>query len=564
MVQVWYEGNNFVVRSPFHGGILEAIKQCPYHEWDVEKKVWSVPASTNIRVLVDKLRLFGTVDLDGKTQQIYDILTNTNDISRRGLIDVDGVVLYPYQEAGVRFLLSKQKAILADEMGLGKTVQSLCAASYLLENNTADFVLVVCPKSVQSQWMDELHKFTKYTGMISCSSKSYREVRYKIFFDISNVSAKRDKQKFLFITYETFIKDYLTLRKLAFNRRMVCICDEASKFNNRNTNVFVTIREVAKDAMYLWFLSGTPMENDLMGYYNLMSIISPYLIKYEEFIDDYCITEMVWTGKEHVNKIIGYRNVEMFAKNISSYVLRREANTVLKLPDMRVETKFYGHSSMQASLFTKLKILMEDNPQPYYITFMRLIDDSPYLLNESKSKYVFDIIEKPITQGHRNEKLQDLQNIVFDNPNKKIVIFTQFKKMIPYIKCVVAPNAFSITGETQDKTVVIAEFEKSDINVLVCTDVLQYGVNMQFCDILVNFDLPWNPAKLWQRIHRIHRIGSNSSKMVITMIGGGIERHVYDVLNRKAGLFNKVMMGMVHVPELTTDDVMKEVFKCRI
>lgn len=95
--------------------------------------------------------------------------------------------------------------------------------------------------------------------------------------------------------------------------------------------------------------------------------------------------------------------------------------------------------------------------------------------------------------------------------------------------------------------------------ILICTDTMGYGVNLDQADILVNFDLPWNPARLKQREDRIHRINSTRQKTIINLIGDGIEQRVWEIIGEKKLLFDKVVDGEAIEDVNIRDAILKKV-----
>jgi SNF2 family DNA or RNA helicase len=103
--------------------------------------------------------------------------------------------------------------------------------------------------------------------------------------------------------------------------------------------------------------------------------------------------------------------------------------------------------------------------------------------------------------------------------------------------------------------------EQAGYRVLASTDAGQFGLNLQAADVVVNYDLPWNPARLLQRIARLHRIGQTNKVLAVNfVVKGTIEEHVREVLERKRELFREVTVSdMTESEELTLDEL-KEIF----
>ena len=161
-------------------------------------------------------------------------------------------------------------------------------------------------------------------------------------------------------------------------------------------------------------------------------------------------------------------------------------------------------------------------------------------------------IDPETTIKEHSSKINVLKEMLMEEfPRKaKIVIFSRFSnKVIPYLikeleslpKEIVGGGILSIVGgvsnEAQDKIILKMRTKKYH-RILVCSDAMAYGGNLQFANYIVNFDLPWNPAVLDQRIRRVYRRGQKKSVTVFNMIvPGTVEEHLYQVLAHKRKLF---------------------------
>jgi SNF2 family DNA or RNA helicase len=168
-----------------------------------------------------------------------------------------------------------------------------------------------------------------------------------------------------------------------------------------------------------------------------------------------------------------------------------------------------------------------------------------------------------------NAKLVELKELVEDlsEQSHKLVIFSQFVPVVNLIQEELEGKGISTLvyhGQLSrdDRIVNLRNFtEQSDYKVLASTDAGQFGLNLQAADVVVNYDLPWNPARLLQRIARLHRIGQTNKVLAVNfVVKGTIEEHVRDVLERKRELFREVTVSdMTESEELSLDDL-REIF----
>jgi len=185
------------------------------------------------------------------------------------------------------------------------------------------------------------------------------------------------------------------------------------------------------------------------------------------------------------------------------------------------------------------------------VVLLRLIANDTSLLNPSTSSIVRDMqvrgLLPPIIPGKSN-KVTECLNIIEEIGNERVIVFTQFsqmavklgKELIKYGKTI---KILTGKNSNEERSKEIERFKRGEFQILIATDIFGYGVNLQFVDYMINFDIPWNPAKLNQRIGRIHRIGSTNIKTVINLLCEDIDEKVYEIVKGKQNLFDAVVDG---------------------
>ncbi len=164
------------------------------------------------------------------------------------------------------------------------------------------------------------------------------------------------------------------------------------------------------------------------------------------------------------------------------------------------------------------------------------------------------LIAKKITRSKKSEKLKEMMLRLRKEGHKKFLIFTQFRTTQNYLNEVLADfkvELFHGSLDKDQKELAIENF-KSDIEVLICTEAGGEGRNMQFCNILFNYDLPWSPLKIEQRIGRLHRFGQKYDVFIYNFsTRGTVAERVLDVLIKKLNLFEEsigtpdIMLGQI-------------------
>ncbi len=460
--------------------------------------------------------------------QMLEIIQATN----KPEYSVINAALYPYQKEGVEFALFKKAAIIADEMGLGKTIQAIAIS--LLKKQIFDFgkCLIVCPASLKHQWKKEIEKFSDEVALVVQGFPNERAEQY------INVD-----HYFFIINYETVLRDSLAINNAGFD---FIILDEAQRIKNYETKTASAIQRLKKKHGLV--LTGTPIENKLIDLYSIMLFLDRnFLTPLWEFSYQHCLFDQV-----SKNKITGYYNLNELNKRLQNILIRREKHQVLKeLPNVIQEDvpvkmseeqmeyhRSYAHGVAQI-LHKKFKTPFDWQKLMLLLTSMRMVADSTFLIDK---------------ETNISPKLVELKHILTEKIDihkecKKILIFSEWINMLKLIEEMLMEIGVGYTVLTGKVPVkkrhkLIEEFETNDdCKVFLSTESGGTGLNLQVADTVINFELPWNPAKKNQRIGRINRIGQkNETLTVINLISiPSIELSIAAGLELKQNLFEGVL-----------------------
>lgn len=468
-----------------------------------------------------------------KVEHIYDerLINNiqANSTVDFKLINAD---LYAYQKEGIEFAIFKKGAIIADEMGLGKTIQAISTAVYKKQFFGFQKTLIICPASLKSQWKKEIEKFTKEEAVVIEGNPEEREIIYK-----------NDSAYFFIANYESVLRDITVINKSDID---FVILDEAQRIKNYETLTANAIKSIVKK--HALVITGTPIENKLIDLFSIVEFVKPgKLAPLWEFSYQHCLFD-----EEHKNKITGYYNLQELKSNLRDTIIRREKKDVINqinkithidIPvDMHPIQQDYHASSAQAIasiLRKKFKTPYDMQRLSKNLQIMRMACDSSYLVDK---------------ETFHSPKLIELEEVLLEKLNlqasqRKVIIFSEWKQMLLLIgkllnkhNIVYAELNGSIPVKNRKK--IIQEFEENpDCKVFLSTEAGGSGLNLQFADTVINFELPWNPAKKNQRIGRIDRIGQkNSNLTVINFITrNSIEMKIASGLLIKQNLFDSVL-----------------------
>ncbi|HHN47673.1 MAG TPA: DEAD/DEAH box helicase, partial [Bacteroidales bacterium] len=440
--------------------------------------------------------------------------------------------LYPYQKEGVEFALFRKNSIIADEMGLGKTIQAIATAVLKKEIFGFSKTLVVCPASLKEQWKCEIEKFSSEKALVVGGLPHERAKQYL------------DQDHFFFIiNYETVLRDAIAINRAGMD---FLILDEVQRAKNYKTKTANSLKRL--ETKHKLAITGTPIENRLIDIYSVMSILDPQFFgPLWEFSYQHCLFD-----PEKHNKINGYYNLQKLNRKLDEILIRREKRKVIEqLPNIRhitipvelspLQSELHGSFGRALSLILRKKYLTPYDLQRIQLLLanMRMVCDSTYLIDDKTN-------ESP--------KLEELRHILLEKlgvPNKdvKIIIFSEWVKVHKLIGKLLRENEIGfveLNGKIPVKMrgELIRKFEDNpQYKIFLSTEAGGSGLNLQIADTLMNFELPWNPAKKNQRIGRIDRIGQKSSKLTIynLITQNSIEQQIASGLLVKQSLFDGVL-----------------------
>jgi len=449
--------------------------------------------------------------------------------------DVLSTRLYPYQETGAMHLAFGRRAMLADDMGLGKTVQAIAASALLRELRDIQQVLVICPASLKHQWAREIRRFTSLSvSVIEGNAQSRRELyRGSSFFKIINYELVR------------FDLDHL----LQLHPDLI-ILDEAQRIKNWRTKTAQMVKQLR--SRYAFVLTGTPLENRIDELYSIFQFLDPRILgPLWHFNDRFYELEQRASGGY---KVLGYKNLDELRATIAPYVLRRTRTEVLKDLPERVDNNFFIEMTPpQWAAYNEFKESVARlvakaqriplTPKERDILMMCLV--KMRIICNALALHDKEIPPKDYEKT--GPKLSELGQILSDeiaSNGHKAVVFSQWSGMLALTEPIiqrVGLGYVKLTGDVPSSkrgSLIEQFFEDPNCRVFLSTDAGGVGLNLQAASLVVNLDLPWNPAVLEQRIARAHRHGQPYSVQVINLVAKDtIEERMLDTLAAKRDVF---------------------------
>jgi len=448
------------------------------------------------------------------------------------------VPLFPYQREGMLHLAFAERALLADEMGLGKTIQAIAACALLERLGQARRALVVTPASLKTEWEEQIRKFTTLPYQLVFGGPPQR------------LRAYANPPFFTIVNYEQMVIDALDVN--ARLRLDIVVLDEAQRIKNWSTKTAQAVKRLR--SRYAFVLTGTPIENRIDELHSLMDFLNPTVLgPLFRFNRDFY--ELDDRGRP-----IGYRNLDQLHHRIRPHMLRRrKADVETELPERTDRNHFVPLSDAQkqhyaaheqqvmwlvnVALRRPLTQQQQDKLQRE-LAMMRMICDSNYILD-------------PDDRGC--PKLAELEKILEDcrENDAKVIVFSEWERMLELARDLCDRRGHGYAWHTGS---VPQKRRRAEINafktdpacrVFLSTDSGATGLNLQNASVVINCDLPWNPAKLEQRIARAWRKHQTKAVTVVNLISeNSIEHRMLDTLATKTTVAASVLDEAGKVKEI--------------
>ena len=452
------------------------------------------------------------------------------------------IQLYPYQMDGVCFALYKASALIGDEMGLGKTLQAIALAGLKQKIFGFDKVLVVTLASLKEQWKREIERFSDMQADIVAGNPQQRK---KIYFTEPGL--------FKITNYEAVLRDVTLLDRF---RPDLVILDEAQRIKNFSTKTADAVKRIPRTQALV--LTGTPLENKLEDVYSIVQFLEPRMLApLWQFAADHFML-----SRNKKGQILGYHNLSRLHERLQPLVIRRKKKDVLSdLPDQVVNNYYIDLHEEQRQMHAGYMQLLLPLLNKKFLTPMDLRRIQELLLRmrmTCDSTYLID------RRTHISPKLKELEGIIEElvvENGRKMVIFSEWTTMTFLIARHLSDaglNFVELSGKVpvKKRQALIDEFTHNpDCRVFLSTDAGGTGLNLQAADCVVNFELPWNPARMNQRIGRVHRIGQKSGCInVINLITkNSIEEKILTGIQLKTQLFDGVFDGTTDMVEFSRE-----------
>jgi SNF2 family DNA or RNA helicase len=482
---------------------------------------------------------------------------------------------FDYQVRAAQIMLRRfrGRGMFCDEVGLGKTIEAgLVLKEYRLRN-VAQRVLILTPAALVEQWREELAVKFGLEDFISNADSEFRALgaaaweRFpRVVASLATARRAEHRAQISAIPYD------------------LIIVDEAHHLKNRASITWKFVNELQRK--YILLLTATPVENDLDELYNLITLLKPGQLKTpREFRKQFVVRgdPRLPKNRGQLRELLGDVMVRHTRAQVNLRLPPRQAHTI-RLALSPDETAFYE----AVSAVVREAFVSAPDPSPAeevdssptvenvagvkfkqtdrfaLLTLQREIGSSPAAAiptlqsianrqgNPARRTHLLSLAEQAaqISTWAKGDALEKLLTTLFKaDPGEKVLLFTHFRRTLDLlaerlrsleISFVVYHGEMSSAAKNQ----AIADFQ-SGAQVLLSTEAAGEGRNLQFCHTMINFDVPWNPMRIEQRVGRIHRIGQDREVRIYNLSARGtVEDYLLEILDQKLNMFELVIGEM--------------------
>jgi len=447
---------------------------------------------------------------------------------------------YEHQErTALRVLRDlRGRAILADEVGLGKTIEAGLILKEYAIRGLVRRALILTPPALTSQWREEM------------------ETKFALPFAVLRSVADWERQPLLIASLDTAKRD--AHRRAAQARPWdLVIVDEAHRLKNRLSRNWRFVSGLSKK--YMLLLTATPVQNDMAELFNLVSLLKPgALHTFDGFLERYVATP---------DRRVPTHLPELRSR-LRDVMVRNRRGIAFTLPPRRVHSLAVRLGPAERRLYDDVTEFVRDaywaasgrlpwTARLTLIVLQREIGSSTFAVAETLRR----LAQGPTFGPEERDHLQDLaenaraidSNVKADRLreflrtfDEQALVFTQYLRTLRYLEGVLRDEGYRVAAyhgglSPAAKDAAVRAFREGD-RVFLSTEAGGEGRNLQFARTVVNYDLPWNPLRIEQRIGRVHRLGQEHEVHVVnTWAEDTIEAYLIELLDRKIHMFELVV-----------------------
>ena len=553
--------NNILVKKSafvsfdYNPDIVNFIKAMSTRTYNPDNHTWEMPVQ-NIIGLCNK---FESEEI--KITGIYESLKEKNE----DVIIPESYKFktkpFSHQLDGVKFGLAKKKFLLCDDQGLGKTKQIIDWVGCLSETDNINKVLIVCGvNSLKYNWQSEIKIHSDESGWVlgtrfrKTTKKAYEGSTQDKLDDLDNLpnckfiitnietlraGAVKEGKKYTFPVAEKIKKlcDNGTISVIAFDE-----CHKSKEPTSLQSRAMSLL-----NAKYMCAMSGTPLMNNPLDLYFPLSWLGYEEHSFYQFKQHYC-NFGGWGGSQ----VVGYKNLDEIRAKMDLVMLRRLKMEVLDLPEKIRQVEFVDMTAKQKVIYKEAeacvrseyhKIKMSNNPLSILLR-MRQATGCPSILSENAT----------VKDSAKMLRMQEMVEEI-TSTGGKVIIFSNWSSVTEEAKEILKDyKPGYITGETNatDRMNEVDRFQNGNCNVIIGTiGAMGTGLTLNKANTVIFLDEPWNRALRDQAEDRAHRIGTQGTVNIITlMCVDTIDTRIHDLVEKKGAVSDALVDGKISMEDI--------------
>ena len=553
--------NNILVKKSafvsfdYNSDIVNYIKQMGTRVYNPENHTWEMPIN-NIIGLCNKFET-EKIEIDG----IYEDLHKQEfdiDIPKDYIFKTKP---FRHQVDGVRFGLNKKRFLLGDDQGLGKTKQIIDFVGCLEKTATINKVLIICGvNSLKYNWQSEINIHSDEKGWVlgtrfrKTTGKPYEGSTKDKLADLENLPDCR----YLITNIETLRAGAEKISKSKYHfpvaEKLAELCkkgiisviafDECHK--SKDPTSLQSRAMSLLSAPYMAAMSGTPLMNNPLDLYFPLSWLGYEKHSFYQFKQHYC-TLGGWGGSQ----VVGYKNLEEIRALMDEVMLRRLKTEVLDLPEKLRKIEYVDMTAKQAQIYKE--VYMEVMNELQKIKFSN--NPLSMMIRLRQATGWTGILSQTVQESAKMDRMVELIEEISAS-GQKAIVFSNWESMTEVAKNKLkAYNPAYITGNTKadDRMNEVSRFQNDkNCKVIIGTiGAMGTGLTLTAAQNVIFLDSPWNRALKEQAEDRAHRIGTQGTVNVITLVcKNTIDERIEELVKKKGQIADALVDGKVSIEDI--------------
>ena len=455
--------------------------------------------------------------------------------------------LFPHQRVAVKWLRESEASFLGDDMGLGKTLSVLAHYKDLKEGKELDFILVICPNSLVTNWEKEVADWTPELKIVALPKTKAKREKFLLEME-SGVETDCDG---IVVNFEGARIESVanSLKKIISKKNALFVVDESQRAKNANSSTFSALKTISENATRRVLLSGTPAPKDISDIWAQIYLLD----RGERFGDNFYewlpqIAELGNDYSEYAIKEFKQKEVKKVIARARELLLRRRKENVVELPEKIFSTRYLPLTGNQLSRYNeivrelKLRLTTKSGKE-----FSREIDN---ILEEFLRAVQTASNPRLIDESWEGEptKFLELDNIVkeiVEENGSSVVIWTNYLKNVRelttrYSKLSTASYSGEVSREQRKQ--IIEDFQAKKIKILIAVPAAGgVGITLTAAQTAVYIDKTWNAEHWMQSIDRVHRIGQNGTVNIISLESTRVDYLIARNLGKKQAFNSRLL-----------------------